>query len=188
MSIIERVIIFHGYSATPADHWFTWLADELAPAGIQVQVPALPDSATPDVETWIATASEAIGAPDQHTAIVTHSLGGVTALHALDTIDGDWTLGTLASVSGFVEPLPVLPELDPFTARVPDLSRTASRTTSRVVLLSDNDTIVPPHLSQNLARLLDAETITVPGAGHFLADEGITRLPELSRFLNQPGS
>ncbi|GAA2182571.1 alpha/beta hydrolase [Brooklawnia cerclae] len=176
---IERVIVFHGYQASPSDHWFGWLADELATTGASVRIPTMPNSDDPDRESWVAQAAREIGAPDEHTAIVTHSLGGVTALHALDRIDGDWTLGAFIAVAGFVQPLPELPPLDAFTVRAPDVHRTTSRTVYRRVLLSADDPFVPVDHALTLARLLDAETTTFPSAGHFLGRDGFTRLPHV---------
>ncbi len=124
-----------------------------------------------------------MGIPDESTGIVTHSLGGVTALHALDRLPGQWRLGAFIAVAGFVSPLPTLPELDSFTAVRPDVERTAARTAHRSVLLSDNDTYVPAAHTATLGRALRAEAITVPGAGHFLTEEGVTTLPQVAERL-----
>jgi len=180
---LSRVVIVHGYSATPTDHWFGSLAQHLGDAGIAVQVPPLPDSESPDLERWVTVIEQAIGVPDERIGIVTHSLGGVTALHALDRVPGDWRLGAFVAVAGFISPLPVLPELDSFTAVRPDVERTAAHTAFRSVLLSDNDTYVPAGHTLELGKALRAETITVPGAGHFLADDGVTALPSVAERL-----
>ncbi|NJP97715.1 hypothetical protein HCN51_51255 [Nonomuraea sp. FMUSA5-5] len=89
---------------------------------MKVEIPALPNSTAPEPEPWITAAAEALGEPDGRTAVVGHSLGCVTALHALDRLDGDWKLDTLIAVSGFVSPTPALPELDPFTRAVPNVA------------------------------------------------------------------
>lgn len=180
---LSRVVIVHGYSATPVDHWFGSLAEALETAGVAVRVPALPNPGAPDLEEWIAAVGPAIGDPDERTGIVTHSLGGVTTLHALDRLPGQWRLGAFIAVAGFVSPLPTLPELDSFTAVRPNAERTATRTAHRSVLLSDNDTYVPAAHTAALGRALRAETITVPGAGHFLAEEGVTALPHVADRL-----
>lgn len=180
---LSRVVIVHGYSATPADHWFGSLAEALERAGVAVRVPALPNPGAPDLEEWITLVGRALGTPDEGTGIVTHSLGGVTTLHALDRAPGSWRLGAFIAVAGFVSPLPTLPELDSFTAVRPDVERTAARTGDRSVLLSDNDTHVPAAHTVALGQTLRAETITVPGAGHFLAEEGVTTLPQVAERL-----
>jgi predicted alpha/beta hydrolase family esterase len=180
---IERIIILHGYRASPSSHWFDWLHDELAPEGVEVEIPALPNSTAPEPEAWITAAAKVIGDPNDRTAVVGHSLGCVTALHALDRLDRTWTLGALIAVAGFASPAPALPELDSFTTAVPDFARFADNIRRRAVVRSDNDTFVTPSLTTELGLLLRAEEIVVPGAGHFRAAEGITTLPELEALL-----
>lgn len=180
---IERVIIMHGYMASPASHWFQWLRDELAPEGIKVEIPVLPNSTAPEPGPWTTAAAMAIGTPDDHTAVVGHSLGCITTLHALDRLARPWTLGALIAVSGFVGPAPALPELDPFTTTVPDIARIAENIRLRVVVRSDNDTFVTPSLTTELGSLLRAEEIILPGAGHFRTAEGNTTLPEVAALL-----
>ncbi|MFD5654664.1 RBBP9/YdeN family alpha/beta hydrolase [Streptomyces sp. NPDC127039] len=177
---MERVVVLHGYMASPSSHWFEWLRGELAPVGIEVEIPALPDSADPEPGAWVSAAAEAIGAPDDRTAVIGHSLGCVTALHALDRIDGPWKLGALVTVAGFVSPAPALPELDHFTSDILRVARLAGHIRRRAVVRSDNDTFVTPSLTTELGRLLHAEEVVVPGAGHFRAAEGITSLPEVA--------
>lgn len=180
---LDRVIILHGYLSNPADNWFGWLKDELEASGIAAEVPALPRSDAPELEPWVSAALAAIGTPDERTGIVGHSLGAVTALHALDRVEGDWNLGALIAVSGFVQPSPELPELRSFTLTRPDLERTAARTRTRVAVLSDDDYLVPPSLSRALGAELGAEIVTVANAGHFIVADGITTLPLVAELL-----
>ncbi|GAA1200653.1 hypothetical protein LY12_002982 [Prauserella alba] len=46
--------------------------------------------------------------------MVAHSLGCITVLRHLASLTAPWHLGTLVLVSGFVDPLPTLPDLDSF--------------------------------------------------------------------------
>ncbi|NEB74635.1 serine hydrolase family protein [Streptomyces sp. SID14478] len=180
---LERVVILHGYMASPSSHWFKWLHDELTPQGIKVEIPALPNSAAPQPQAWIPAVAKALGEPNDRTAVVGHSLGCVTALHALGRLDAPWRLDALVAVSGFVEPAPALPELDSFTRSVPDLARVAGNIRRRVVVRSDNDTFVIPSLTTELGHQLGAEEVVVPGAGHFRAAEGAVSLPEVAALL-----
>ena len=82
---IDRVILVHGFGAGPHDHWFPWLARTVP----HVEVPQLPHPETPDASAWASTIAERIGtSPDGLTglAIVTHSLGGLTALRAIERV------------------------------------------------------------------------------------------------------
>ncbi|MFJ3958075.1 RBBP9/YdeN family alpha/beta hydrolase [Arthrobacter sp. NPDC090010] len=173
----RRALIFHGYGATPEDHWFRWLADRLERDGIPATVPSLPDPSAPDRESWDNAARAALGSPDSGTLVVAHSLGCLTVLRALRSLKGPWRLGTLVLVAGFVDPLPALPGLDAFIDGGVELDGLAQRIDSLTVLRSDADAFVPTEHTDRLAGLLGTSADVVPGAGHFLADDGVTSLP-----------
>lgn len=173
----RRVVVLHGYQASPGAHWFGWLADDLRADGVEVTVPALPDPQHPDPDAWVATARAAIGTPDPGTVVVGHSLGCVTALHALAATPGAWRLGGLVLASGFDVPQVAVPEVDAFTASAPPPARIAAATTHRHVVGSDDDAIVDPAHTRALADRLGATFDLVPGGGHLLGREGFTTLP-----------
>lgn len=170
-------MIFHGYSAGPDDHWFGWLAEQLETDGISSAIPALPCSSDPDPEKWQDAVRAVLGEPDEHTIVIAHSLGCLPVVRYLGALPGSWRLGTLILVSGFVDPLPVLPELDGFIGEGCDVSGLSDHIGRLVVVRSDNDSIVPPAHTDRLAEQLGIPARVVPGAGHFLAAEGITELP-----------
>lgn len=172
-----QAVIFHGYGATPADHWFGWLAEQLEHAGVPTRVPALPESTSPSPDRWAATAAEELGIPGRDTIVVAHSLGCLTVLRHLASLTGPWEVGGLVLVSGFVDPLPGLPELDDFIGDGVDLSGIRERAGSLTILRSDDDDHVPVDLTDRLAGLLGTSARVVPGAGHFLATDGVTTLP-----------
>ena len=170
-------MIFHGYGATPADHWFGWLAGQLEADGISATIPALPDPLDPQPEQWEDSVRSALGEPDEHTIVVAHSLGCLSVLRYLRSLPGPWWMGTLVLVSGFIDPLPALPELDCFIGDGCDLNGLSEQIGRIEVIRSDNDALVPPAHTDCLAKRLGASARVVPGAGHFLAAEGITELP-----------
>lgn len=51
--------------------------------------------------------------------------------------------------------------------------------------MSDNDDLVPPQLTIQLAKDIDAPYITVPNGGHFLGREGYTEFPQLVDSLKE---
>lgn len=169
--------IFHGYGATPNDHWFGWLAKELENANIQAHVPALPDPLLPDALRWKETIHAAVGEIDRSTALIAHSLGCLAVLRHLASLNGAWRLGRLVLVSGFLDPLPVLLELDEFIGVGCDVTRMHEHIDEIIVIRSDDDPLVPPPHTDRLAALLGARTLVVPGAGHFLAADGHITLP-----------
>jgi len=185
---LRRVVVLHGYTAHPRKHWFGWLRDQLAPLGVETHVPALPDTRHPDATAWTDAALAAIGRVDPATAVVGHSLGTVTAVRALGRAfiaQPDARLGALALVAPFVDPVPIYPELDPFTVGVPDLAALAARIDRCVVIRSDFDPEVPIELSPRIVSGLGAEEIVVPGAAHFCQRQGVRTLPALADWLRR---
>ncbi len=183
---LRRVVILHGYTAHPGTHWFGWLREQLAPLGVTTEVPALPDTDNPRADAWTDAAVAAIGRVDADTAVVGHSLGTITAVRALGRVfaeQPDARLGALALVAPFVDPVPIYPELDPFTMGLPDLRALAGRIDRRLVIRSDFDPEVPIELSPAVVAGLDADERVVPGAAHFCESQGVTALPVLADWL-----
>ena len=95
-------------------------------------------------------------------------------------MEGEWELPGLFIVSGFVEKLRVIPELDEFIgqARI-DVPAVKPHIAHTEVFVSTNDVLVDPALTQQLADALSAVPITIHDAGHFLEDDGYTEFPQL---------
>ena len=107
MAAVRRVVIAHGYTAHPKKHWFPWLRRQLEAQGIELTIPALPNTEAPTKEGWVSCLVNALGQPDDSTVLIGHSLGCVTALHALNRQPEPWRLGGLVLVAGFDENLEV---------------------------------------------------------------------------------
>jgi len=181
----KRLVILHGYTASPDSHWFPWLREVFAPLGVQVTIPELPESQAPQPDAWIAAAEAAIGTPDEDLVILGHSLGCITALHALARLDGPWRLGGLVMVSGFDAFLETLPELAEFTEQLPEFAPIAATTVHRTVITAADDDIVPAVASRTLAEHLDAELVQLPSGGHFLDRDGHLTLPAAREAIAQ---
>ena len=203
----ERVVVVHGFRASPQHHWFPWIAD----AAPGAEVVALPDSASPDAEAWVGSVARAIGSPGPGVAVVAHSLGCVTAVRAVQRLALEHTdasgitgaddrghgipaLGAFVAVSPFSEPLTRTGDqgLDDFasTGLAPfldgvDLDRVRPLLGEVTVIRSDDDPLVAPHLSDAFARGLGARTRVVAGARHFLAAHGVTEVPEVIEALTR---
>ncbi|MBT2585655.1 alpha/beta hydrolase [Arthrobacter sp. ISL-95] len=174
---IQRVAIVHGYAAAPDAHWFPWLKSELQAEGIAATVVLLPAPDAPDAAAWESAVSAELGVLDARTVVVAHSLGAITALRVLEALPEPWELGALVLVAGFTGPLESLPVLDGYLATNVDVERIARNIHERAVIRSDADPFVPTASSDNLAKRLDAQLYVQQGAGHFLAEDGVTSLP-----------
>ncbi len=179
----RRVIVVPGYGASPDAHWFPWLADTLERAGVATTVVSLPDPENPEAATWELAVREALGRPDEGSWIVAHSLGCITAIRMLAALRGPWALVGLVLVAGFTGRLSALPGLDEYLALDTEAERVAEHVGTRIMVRSDGDAFVPVGDSDALARSLDAQLIVQPGAGHFLAEDGVTDFPLISRSI-----
>lgn len=175
-STTPRLIVVHGYSANPGKHWFPWLAEQFPG---RTRIVALPEPEQPGAEAWLRSTSEALADADANTTVVAHSLGCLTALRAIAAMPEGKQLRGVVLVAGFLSPLPALPALDDFVSGGVELDGLSARSRAWHVVLSDDDPIVPPALSRELAERLDAGLLELSGAGHFMADDGVTSIPEL---------
>ncbi|WP_225748091.1 alpha/beta hydrolase [Eikenella sp. Marseille-P7795] len=185
----QRAFIIHGWGATPDDHWFARLSAGLKARGYNVDVPALPDSRHADFQAWQRTLAEHIGMPQPDDLFIAHSLGNISLLHYLSHTRPP-EIGGLVLVSGFAGKLPRLPEIEGYSidryvgqARL-DLPAVRRMTANIACIISANDPIVAPAESMKLANALGARVITVPDAGHFLASDGFTELPQAWQALD----
>ena len=181
----ERLFIIHGYTAGPHHHWFDWLRARAEDAGLQVIVPALPDSCNPQDKAWQAALSECVGEVDNHTWFVGHSLGCITTLRYLNQQPAGKNAAGVIMIAGFSQPLATLPELDEFMSEALVAHRLVQQVPHRAVIASLDDDVVAPALSLSLSQQLNAPFYALPNHGHFLARHGITQLPLVMQLLQQ---
>ncbi len=130
---------------------------------------------------------------------MTHSLGGLAALRAIERVISSSLdhrdaqhLAAFIAVAPFAQHLPPTgeAELDHFLITgLNDFLKGAAPRELRpflgatTVIHSDNDPLVPQEASLDVAAALGADVVTVPGAGHFLASDGIASLPQIVTAL-----
>lgn len=184
---VDRVVIVHGYNGYPAKHWFPWLAGELVAAGFPVTRVALPEPTRPDPEAWAEALATQTGSLDG-AVVVAHSLGCFTTLRHIADHPGQSLKGlvlvagfdcTGADLAGGTEAeRTVLSMLDPFLGDGVDTAALVPRLGEVTVIRSDDDPIVPPVYSDEMAARLGVEPVILPGRGHFMFRNGVTELPE----------
>ncbi|PHM61136.1 RBBP9/YdeN family alpha/beta hydrolase [Xenorhabdus ishibashii] len=173
----KKIIIVHGYTASPSSHWFPWLKDKLTEQGAEVIIPTMPDTSSPKPESWANMLIDIVPEIDKNSIFIGHSLGCITLLRHLESMRFQHLhIGGYILVSGFDSPQITLPELDPFTAEPLDYAFLREITGHRFSLISSNDDIVSPQSSQALANSLQTEVINISNGGHFLDRDGFTRL------------
>ncbi|CAG9296650.1 RBBP9/YdeN family alpha/beta hydrolase [Celerinatantimonas diazotrophica] len=180
---MTHIYLVHGYTASIDSHWFPWLERSLAREFPQVTLTriAMPNSNAPEVERWLGTLNQQLNC-DPSTILIGHSLGCITLLRYLAQ-SGSPIKGLLL-VSGFAASVAHLKELDPFVDVELPYMQLQKQIPHRVMLLSDNDDVIPPSYSEQLARDLRMKQVKVKGYGHFVAREGVTSLPQALQVIS----
>lgn len=184
-----NVYIIHGFMASPSHHWFPWLASELEQQGVSVKILDMPDASNPDPIAWQDTLDNELTLISEETFIVAHSLGCIAVLDNLQKRllkqGTHQRLGGTLLVSGFVEPLPILPQLNNFLEHPIDYKALREHLGKIAMIGSPHDEIVPYGHTEKLAQALGSSLYSIDHAGHFLADDGFTSFPALLAFLRK---
>ncbi|NUG12696.1 serine hydrolase family protein [Acinetobacter seifertii] len=181
---MRQIFVLHGYSASINDHWFLDLKHQIEDEHTAVTLIPFPDSEHPDVDAWQKVLDEQIPNVNENTYFVAHSLGVITLLHFLQR-HGYQHIGGMILVSGFSGPLSDISPLDTYIAKSKVDTNYFKNIKKKLVYLSDNDDLVPPKLTVQLAKDIDAPYITVPNGGHFLGREGYTAFPQVVNSLKE---
>lgn len=183
---IERVVLIHGMNSTPKSHWYPSFVRALSAAGALVEVPPMPSPETPDAAAWHEVLTRVIGAVDERTLLVGHSLGNAAMLRYLTALDGEWNLGGIVTVAGFGEPLADRPATAAFVAGL-DLPLVGSRVARAHSFISCDDPVVPVDVSERFAAGLGSEVHFDDAFGHYRDRDGVAIVPQLEvlaqRFL-----
>ncbi|MDA2922095.1 alpha/beta hydrolase [Patescibacteria group bacterium AH-259-L07] len=185
---LKHVFIIHGWGASPDSNWFPWLKKQLAGRGFIVTVPQMPNTLTPDFDAWLSYIQKIVGKVDNNTYLVGHSLGVITILRFLESLDKDQRIGGTILVAGFSElPSPVdhLLWLHDFVEKSVNYAKIKERVGKIIVIHSDNDHLVPLESGEILRKLLGAELIVVPHAGHFLVRESPLILKNILKIADK---
>ncbi|KAF0093879.1 MAG: hypothetical protein E1N59_2532 [Puniceicoccaceae bacterium 5H] len=178
-----QLYIIHGYGGAPDRHWFPWLQDQIGDRA-ETHIPQLPDPDQPEPQAWQDALDAAIERLDAHTYLVAHSLGCVSLLRFLQG-KPEARVGGVVLVSGFTREIERYPNLAAFLEAPLDFAQLRRQSPHYTLLTSDNDTHVPPDLTRRLATDLGGHLIQIPGAGHFIDEDGVQELPEVRDALLQ---
>ncbi|MFV5372071.1 RBBP9/YdeN family alpha/beta hydrolase [Acinetobacter pittii] len=181
---MRQIFVLHGYSASIDDHWFLDLKHQIEDEHTTVTLIPFPDSENPDVNAWQKVLDQQVPKVDENTYFVAHSLGVITLLHFLQRHDYQ-KIGGMILVSGFSGPISDFSPLDAYITKSKVNTDYFKDIKKKLVYLSDNDDLVPPELTIQLAKEIDAPYITVPNGGHFLGREGYTSFPQVVNSLKE---
>ncbi len=176
-----KFVFLHGYKGSPKKDFFPWLKQKLEKIGFSVYAPELPHPAEPIIEEQINFLLKNYSF-DSNTVLITHSLGGVTAMKLLPR------LKIRIKKLVMIAPPLRLEFLD--GKRRESLERATDwkfnfvaikKAAEGIVVIQDiNDSIVPSSHPEEIAKNLGAELKKVVApAPHFNCAESIDILGEV---------
>ncbi len=177
-----RVFVVHGWGGYPEEGWLPWLKKELVAKDFVVEVPAMPDSENPKIETWVPHLARLVGRPDEHTYFVGHSIGCQTIIRYIQTLPIGTKIGGAVFVAGWYNLRNLETEeekiiVSPWVNEPRDDKKIRSVINKAIAIFSDNDPVVLPENQQSWKELVGAKIIIEHDKGHFSGSDGITELP-----------
>ena len=164
---MKQALILHGTDASPANNWFTWLKAQLEQSGYNVWLPQLPNSATPNAETYnefLLSNPDFIF--DEETIIIGHSSGAVEILNLLQHLPNDARIKAAYLISAFKDDLG-WESLGGLFKESFDFEKIKAKADKFVFLHSDNDPYVPLEQARYLSEQVGGELIIKTAQGHF---------------------
>ena len=187
-----KIILIHGFKSSPSMNFFPWLKKSLTDLGHEVMVPELPNSVEPNPEEWTRALVEKVGAIDDETIIVGHSLGSVSALRFLEAAEIKSTPKACLLIS---PPWMIKHELfQGFFLDELDFDVLMWKASRFVILHSKDDNIVPFDHAEKYASVLHAELVErSEGENHFQGEEYPVILETIKKIIKEeivyePGS
>jgi uncharacterized protein len=181
---MKRVVIVHGWDGTPEEGWFPWLKRELEVSGFKVVVPQLPDARWPRIEKWIPALSAEVGAVDEETYFVGHSMGCQAIVRYLETLSQEQKAGGAVFVAGFFKRLtglgddPEVQRMDEHWLTTPlDLEIAKIHLPQSIAIFSDDDSWVPLDNQDDFKNKLGSKIIVEHAMKHFSGGTGCVELP-----------
>lgn len=178
---MKRVIIVHCWDGTPEYCWYSWLKRELEAKGVEVIVPAMPETSSPMMNLWVPALADVVGKPDEETILVGHSIGCATIMRYLETLGEHEKIGGAVFVAGFTTDLG-FEEIHNFFETPLDFQEIRSHLPRLTAIYSDDDPFVDVKYAKILEDELGAQTILLKRMKHFSGpvdkEESCLLLPE----------
>lgn len=175
----KHVVIVHGYKGKPETNWKPWLRDELEAKGMKVDVPEMPNTEHPLADEWVVKLAETVGSPTEDAYLVGHSLGCITILRYLETLNKNQKIGGAILIAGFGEPFPKYQSgsHDTFFDHTLNWRYIQDRCNDFVAIHSDDDPSVNAEQLDLFETRLGAKVLREHGFGHFGSADGVFEIP-----------
>lgn len=167
---MKRVFLIHGWEGTPEKDWFSWIKKELQQKGFAVTAPTMPDSMNPKMDAWVSHLAKTVGSPNEETYFIGHSLGCITILRYLETLQENQKVGGAVLVAGFGHNLEYEGyenELLSFFAAPVDWEEIKKHCAKFVAIHSEDDPFVRIKHNTLFQEKLGARSIIEQSRGHY---------------------
>jgi hypothetical protein len=181
-----RIILVHGFNASPEMNFHPWLAAQLRAKGFEVVVPALPlkSGEELDLPTVMKAMEEQVGFLKPDDILLGHSLGALIILQYMEAVE---MLETPRAVIMVGAPFKVSkPELRRLFFVDLDADVAMWKAKEFYVVHSKDDALVPFEHGQKLAAFLKAKLIETETDGHFMDAEYPVLLKTIEKIATTP--
>lgn len=179
---MKRAIIVHCWEGTQNYCWYPAVKKELEGHGFEVQVPEMPETLTPKLTGWLPKLTEVIGSPNEELILIGHSLGCITIMRYLETLNERQKVGGVILIAGYTDDLG-FEQLKNFYVDPISFEKIKKRANHFVAINSDNDPYVDIKYGSILQKKLGARLIIKHNMGHFSGavdnEESCTELPDV---------
>ena len=149
-----------------------------------VEVPPMPTPESPNMETWVPFLSKVIGKPDTDTILIGHSIGCITILRYLETLEKGERIGGAVLVAGFTDNLGYK-EIQNFFQKPIDWDKIKQHCTKFVAIHSTNDPYVKLHHGDIFKEELKAKLIIEQEKGHMGGSDDMKELPSVIESVKE---
>ena len=180
---MKRVIIVHCWDGYPDYCWYPYVKKELEVNGFEVQVPAFPETGTPQLDKWLPILKETVGIVDENTFLIGHSVGCITILRYLESLTPEMgRVGGVVFVAGFTDDLGFEELKNFFTTNI-DFEKIKRGAKHFVAIHSDDDPYVSLKYGDIFKEKLGANLIIKHAMKHFSGpvdnEDSCTELPDV---------
>lgn len=181
-----RVILVHGFNATPQSNFHQWLANELREHGFEVVTPTLPLSSTNELNTQavIEEMKRQVGYLKSDDILLGHSLGVFIILQYLEAVE---MMQTPRAVVMVAAPLKVArPELRRLFLADLDADVLMWKAREFVVVHSKDDTLVPFEHGQKFTEMFKAKFVVTNNDDHFMGEKYPVLFETIEAIAKEP--
>lgn len=187
MQELKRAYIIHGWGADPNSNWQPWLKKELERNNFKVEVPAMPNTDAPEMESWVEKLIETVGKTDEDTYFIGHSIGCQTILRYFEDLKSKSKVGGAVFVAGwFTLNLETEEEkkiAKPWFDNKINFDKVKKNCNKMIAIFSDNDPFVDLEENKLAFEKLGAEIVVEKNKGHFDDESKTTKLPSVLKAV-----